>query len=267
MGLAIETIAGRALNPGAALPGAQLTNNTGSSFTVRSANESSKVLLQDMWAKGLAGGVFNIHSPRLHDNTTGISFPYGVNVPVGFLPESPAQPLVPNDPLLAFITGGAAETDCGYATISYSDLDGIAAVLATEAEITPRIQNLVTVRVTISGAVTVGDWSPGTPLNATDDKLHADKTYAVLGMIPTNQVGAVAIAGADTGNLRIGLPGAAAALPFDSRYYFLLQSRISGEPFIPIIKANNKGSTLLYQCDNAAGANNDTFVIMAELSS
>src|SRR4029077_1122485 len=195
MGLAIESSAGRAVNPGAALPGLQLTNVTGSTFTVRSANETGKVTLQDMWAKGLAGGVFNIHSPRMHDNTTGLSFPYGVNVPIGWLAESPGQPLVPNDPLLAFITGGAAETDCGFATISYSDLDGIAAVLGTEAEITPQIKNLVTVRVTVSAAVTTGDWSPGTPINTTDDKLHADETYAVLGMLPTNQVGAVAIQG------------------------------------------------------------------------
>lgn len=266
MGLALETIAGRAVNPGAALPGAQLVNNTGSSFTVRSANESSRVTLQDLWAKGLAGGVFNVHSPRLHDNTTGIAIPYGINVPIGALAEAPPQALVPNDPLLAFITGGAAETDCGFATIAYSDLDGIAAVLATEGEILPRIKNLTTVRVTVSAAVTTGDWSPGTALNATDDKLHADATYAVLGMFPTNQVGAVAIAGADTGNLRVGMPGAAAALDFDSRYYFLLQSRIAQEPFIPVIKANNKGSTLLFQCDNAAGANNDVFVFLAELA-
>lgn len=265
MGLAIETIAGRATNPGAALPGLQLTNNTGSSFTVRSANESSRVLLQDMWAKGGTAGVFNIHSPRLHDNITGISFPYGVNTPVGFLPESPGQPLVPNDPLLAFITGGAAETDCGYATISYSDLDGVAAVLGTEAEITPRIKNLLTVRVTVTAAATLGDWSAGTPLNATDDKLHADAVYAVLGMVPTVQVGAVAIQGADTGNLKVGMPGGAATIPFDSRYYFLLQSRISNEPFIPIIKANNKGSTLMFQSDNLAGVSNDVFVILAEL--
>lgn len=265
MGLAIETIAGRAVNPGAALPGAQLVNNTGCTFTVRSASESGKVTLQDMWAKGLAGGVFNIHSPRMHDNTTCLSFPYGVNVPLGWLAEAPATPLIPNDPLFAAITGGAAETDCGYATLSYSDLDGIAAVLATEAEIVPNIKNLVTVRVTVTGAATVGDWSAGTALNATDDKLHADETYAVLGMFPTNQVGAVAIAGADTGNLRIGCPGGASGNVIDPRYYFLLQSRISGDPFIPIIKANNKGSTLIFQCDNAAGANNDVFVFLAEL--
>lgn len=265
MGLAIETIAGRATNPGAALPGLQLTNNTGSSFTVRSASEGTKVTLQDMWAKGATAGVFNIHSPRLHDNTTGISIPYAINTPVGALAEAPAQPLVPNDPLLAFITGGAAETDCGYATIQYSDLDGIAAVLATEAEITPNIKNLVTVRVTVTGAATLGDWSAGTPLNATDDKLHADETYALLGMFPTNAVGAVAIAGADTGNLRVGMPGENTGLGFDSRYYFLLQSRTSGDPWIPIIKANNKGSTLIYQTDNAAGANNDVFLFFAEL--
>lgn len=265
MGLAIETIAGRAVNPGAALPGAQLVNNTGSSFTVRSASESGKVTLQDMWAKGLAGGVFNLHSPRMHDNTTGISIPYGVNAPIGFLAEAPPQPLVPNDPLLAFITGGAAETDCGFATIAYNNLDGIAAVLATEAEIVPNIRNLVTVRVTVSAATTVGDWSAGTPLNTTDDKLHADETYALLGIQPTNQVGAVAVAGADTGNLRVGMPGGGPALSFDSRYYFLLQSRVSGEPFIPVIKANNKGSTLVFQCDNAAGAANDCFLLFAEL--
>jgi hypothetical protein len=266
VGLAIETIAGRALNPGAALPGAQLTNNTGSSFTVRSAQETSAVRLQGMWAKGLAGGVFNIHSPRMHDNTTGISIPYTPNLPIDALAESPPQLLVPNDPLFATITGGAAETDCGYATISYDALDGIAAVLRTEAEVTPNIKNLVTVRVTVSAAVTVGDWSPGTPLNATDDKLHADALYAVLGMIPTNTVGAVAIQGADTGNLKVGMPGLNASQDIDSRYYFLLQSRTEDTPFIPIIKANNKSSTLVFQCDNAAGANNDVFVILAELT-
>lgn len=265
MGLGIETVAGRATNPGAALPGLQLTNNTGSSFTVRETNNNTLAYLEDMWAKGATAGVFNIHSPRLHDNTTGISIPYAPNSPFGALPESPAQPLVGNDPLLAFITGGAAETDCGYATIRYADIQGIDAVLATEAEITPRIKNLVTVRVTVTGAGTLGDWSPGTAINATDDKLHADETYAVLGMLPTNTVGAVAIAGADTGNLKIGMPGFNTSNDIDSRYYFLLQARVSGLPWIPIIKANNKGTTLLFQSDNAAGANNDVFVVLAEL--
>lgn len=265
MGRGIETVAGRATNPGAALPGLQLTNNTGSSFTVRETNNNTLAHLEGMWAKGATAGVFNIHSPRMHDNTTGLSFPVAVNAPIDFLAESPSTPLVGNDPLLAFITGGAAETDCGYATIAYDDIQGIDANVATEAEVTPRIKNLVTVRVTVSGAATLGDWSAGTAINTTDDKLHADEQYAVLGMVPTNQVGAVAIAGADTGNLKIGMPGDAAALAFDARYYFLLQSRQSGIPFIPIIKANNKGTTLLFQSDNAAGANNDVFVVLAEL--
>src|SRR6266481_6152425 len=131
MGSAIETIAGRAVNPGAALPGLQLTNNTGSSFTVRETANDSPAHLEGMWAKGGTAGVFNIHSPRLHDNTTGISFPVAVNTPIDFLAQSPAQQLVGNDPLLAFITGGAAETDIGFATIKYDDLTGIAAVFAT----------------------------------------------------------------------------------------------------------------------------------------
>jgi hypothetical protein len=266
MGRGLETIAGRAVNPGAALPGLQLTNNTGSSFTVRETNNNTIAHLEGMWAKGATAGVFNIHSPRMHDNTTGLSFPVAVNAPIDFLAQSPSTPLVGNDPLLAFITGGAAETDCGYATIAYDDIQGIDSNLATEPEITPRVKNILTVRVTVSGAVTLGDWSPGTAINATDDKLHADEQYAVLGMVPTNQVGAIAIAGADTGNLKVGMPGDAAALAFDARYYFLLQSRYSGLPFVPIIKANNKGTTQLFQSDNAAGANNDVFVVLAELA-
>ena len=266
MGLAIETIAGRAVNPGAALPGAQLTNNTGSSFTVRAASQEAGPALEAMWAKGGTAGVFNIHSPRMHDNITGISFPYPINQPVDELAESPASPLFANDPLLAFITGGAAETDCGFATIRYPDLDGVSAVLATEAEILPRIRNVVTVRVTVSGAATLGDWSAGTAINTTDDKLHADEVYGVLGIVPTNTVGAVAIQGPDTGNLKIGMPGLNSLLPFDSRYYFLKQARLSGQSWVPVIKANNKAGTFIFQCDNLAGANNDCFVILAELN-
>ena len=266
MGLAIETIAGRATNPGAALPGAQLTNNTGSSFTVRAASQESGPQLEAIWAKGGTAGVFNIHSPRMHDNTTGISIPYPINQPIDELAELPASPLFANDPLLAFITGGAAETDCGFATIRYPDLDGIAAVLATETEVIPRVKNLLTVRVTVTGAATLGDWSAGTAINATDDKLHADETYGVLGMIPTATVGALAIQGPDTGNLRVGMPGLNSLLSFDSRYYFAKQSRLSGQPWIPVVKANNKAGTFIFQCDNLAGASNDVFVILAELA-
>jgi len=266
MGLAVETIAGRAVNPGAALPGLQLTNNTNSSFTVRAASETVPAFIDSMWAKGATAGVFNLHSPRLHDNITGISFPYAANNPGDFLYGVYGQPVVPNDPLLAFISGGAAETDNGFATIWYGDLDGIDARLATSAEVEPRVQNIVTVRVTVSGAATLGDWSAGTPINATDDKLHADKIYALLGYLATNPVGAIAIAGADTGNLRVGGPGNGAGTPFDLRWYFVRTAAETGRPYIPLIKANNKGGTNVFQCDNAAGANNDVFLTFAELS-
>ncbi len=266
MGLALETIAGRAVNPGAALPGGQLVNNTGSSFTVRAASDNTPAFLDSLWAKGLAGGVFNVHSPRLHDNTTGISFPYPVNLPLDLLYGVPGQPVVPNDPLLAFITGGAAETDCGFASIWYQDLGGIAAALDTIDAITPRVQNVLTVRVTVPAATTVGDWSAGAALNLTDDKLHADKVYALLGWVATNAVGAVAIAGADTGNLKVGGPGNAGGTAFDTRYYLAQRSQETGRPYVPVIKANNKGSTQVFQCDNAAGAANDVFLTLAELS-
>jgi len=261
MGFGIEVVAGRVTNPGGTFTA--LTANTGSSFTVKSAQESSPVFLDDMWAKGATAGVFRLRSPRLHDNTTGIAAPYQTTNSRSALDYIPGQPLVPNDAIIAEATGGAAETDVAAAVYYYENLDGIAAVLASHDEILPRVKNLVTVQVNVTGAATLGDWSAGTALNATDDKLHADETYALLGYLPTNPVLAIAIAGADTGNLRVGGPGTSEQL--ETRNWFVRKSIETGRPYIPVIKANNKGSTLVFQCDNAAGATNNTFLILAEL--
>jgi hypothetical protein len=217
-----------------------------------------------MWAKGAATGLQRIRSPRLHDFTTGIAVPYTAGPPTDFIGNLPGEPLVPNDPLTVEMTGGAAETDVGAHTIYYTDLDGAAASLATCAEVAAAVRNMVTVQVLISAATTLGDWSPGTPLNTTDDKLHADEKYAVLGYIPTNQVCTIAIAGPDTGNYRVGGPGG--GQPLETRDYFWRMSQESGRPYIPIVKANNKGGTQLYQQDNAAGAANAVYLILAELS-
>ncbi|HEY6278445.1 MAG TPA: hypothetical protein VIX86_19190 [Streptosporangiaceae bacterium] len=262
MGFGIETVAGFATAAGAGTNA--LTYTGGQSGAVRDASEAAGISLSDMWAKGAAADVFRIRSPRLHDLVSGIGFPLSVaNSPLDWLSDIPDQPVVPNDTLIAEIIAAAAGTDVGAFTLVYSDLGGIAANTATAEELKGRIKNLVTVHVTVAGAATLGNWSNGTAINATEDKLHADSLYAIFGIIPTNAVAALAIAGADTGNLRIGHPGSSSAL--ETRDYFWRLSVQTGEPVVPLIKANNKGSTLIYQVDNAAGANNDCYVSMAEL--
>jgi hypothetical protein len=262
MGLACEVVAGRATNPGAAFTA--LTPGTGNQFAIRSADANSAIYLDDQWAKGGTAGIFRIRSPRMHDNVSGLGFPYIINSPRSFLERVPAQPLYPVDTLIPEITGGAAETDVGLFVVHYESISGLAANLATYDEIAPRIKNVLTNQVNIAAGATLGDWSAGTAINVTEDKLHADGTYALLGWESTNAVAAIAIAGTDTANLRMG--GPSPTEPLETRDWFIRKAQENGRPYIPLIKANNKGTTLAYQLDNAAGAANLTFLCLAELA-
>src|SRR6266567_565733 len=258
MGLGCEVVGGRAVSPGAAFTA--LTPNSGNLFAIRSSVPGGSVYLDDSWAKGLAGGVFRIRSPRLHDNVTGLAFPYAVNNPRSFLDYLPGQVLYPVDNLIPEITGGAAETDVGCFAVYYDNIDGLDANLATWEEIQPRIKNILSNQVNVAAAGTLGDWSAGTAINATEDKLHADAVYALLGWESTNGVAAIAIAGTDTANLRMG--GPSPAEPLETRNWFVRKAFENNRPYIPLIKANNKGTTLVFQMDNAAGATNNTFLAL-----
>ena len=261
MGLALEVVAGAAVNPGAAYTAlvAAATNT----FAIRSADAGTPIYLDDMWAKGGTAGNFRIRSPRMHDNVTGLGFPYIINAPRTFLERVPPQPLYPVDTLIPEITGGAAETDVGCFAVWYESLTGLAANLATWEEIEPRIKNILTNQVNISAAAALGAWSAGTAINATEDKLHADGVYALLGWESSVGVAAIGIAGADTGNLRVG--GPSPTEPIETRDWFIRAAQETERPYIPIIKANNKGTTLVYQLDNLAGVANLTFLTLAEL--
>ena len=261
MGLGVEVVAGFATNPGAAFTA--LTPAPTNSFAVRAIN-SGRVLLDDQWAKGGTAGVFRIRSPKMHDFTTGLGFPYQINAPRTFLERVPAQPLFQVDTLTCEITGGAAETDVGAFAVWYEDVSGLGAQLATWDEISGRIKNVLTNQVNISAPAALGNWSAGTALNATEDKLHADSIYALLGWESSIGVAAIAVSGADTGNLRIG--GPSPVEPIETRDWFIRASQETGRPYIPLIKANNKGSTLAFQVDNLAGAANLTFFCLAELA-
>jgi hypothetical protein len=263
MGLGLEVVAGRATNPGAAFTA--LTPGTGNQFAVRSADAGTPIFLDDQWAKGGTAGVFRIRSPRLHDNVSGVGFPYQINNARSFLERVPAQPLYAVDTLIPEITGGAAETDVGLYTVYYESISGLAANLATWDEISGNVKNILTNQVNVAAGATLGDWSAGTAINATEDKLHADSTYALLGWESTVGVAAIAVAGTDTANLRVGGPGALE--PIETRDWFIRKSQENNRPYIPLIKANNKGTTLVFQLDNLAGAANLTFLMLAELAS
>lgn len=262
MGLAIETVSGRATNPGATFTA--LTANTGDSFTVRSFPFESGAWIEGMWADSATGGDIRVRSPRLHDNVQGIRLRHDPAVARNLFGENVTQKLYPQDNLTFEITGGGAETDVGVLQIYYQDAPGMDARLAMWEQISPRIVNLVGVPVAISAATTLGDWSAGTPLDTTVDLLKVNVDYAVLGYESDLDVAAIAIRGPDTGNVRVGGPASLETL--ETRDWFIRQARMHGTPHIPVINAANKSSTLVYQVDSAAGATNNATLLLAELS-
>lgn len=258
---AYEVLAGRVVNPGAALTA--LTADTGDSFAVRSFNMGTPAYLDDMWAHEATPGVFRVRSPRLHDNVQGMRYRVPTTAARALLPDEADQILYPQDVLTVELSGGGAETDCGFILAYYTDLPGIAARLATWEQIAPRVASILSNEVAITGAATTGDWSAGTPINTTFDLLKANVDYAVLGYESDTAVGAIALRGPDTGNLRVGGPGGNEAL--ETRNWFVRQSRSNSRPYIPIINAANKGSTLAFQASASASATINVSFILAEL--
>lgn len=259
---AIEVVAGRAVNPGAGP--AALTPNTGGTFTVRNTALGSKVNLDGIWYKGATAGFVRVRSPRLHDNVQGLRFQAAAAGAFNFLGDYPRTHLVPQDNLTVEIGGGAAETDDAALLIAYEDLPGSNGRWATWDQIMPRIVELVTNEVAITAAATLGDWNAGTAINATNDLLRANTDYAVLGYVSALNVAAIALQGPDTGGLKAGGPGNSNVL--ETREWFKRLDAAQDTPYIPIINSANKGGTLAFQCDSAAGAVNSVDFLLAELS-
>src|SRR5258708_6995157 len=131
MGRALEVIAGQATAPSATFTG--LTMNAGNSLTVRNADLKADVRLIQMWAKNQVAGVFRIRSPKLHDNVQGIRVRNPASAVIEVLPWSVFQKLIPQDTLIAEITGSAVggQFEQGAGLLYYSDLPGNAARLTT----------------------------------------------------------------------------------------------------------------------------------------
>jgi hypothetical protein len=258
---AAETIVGHVANPSSTVTA--LTAAAGGSFAVRNFANTASAYLDQVWAHEATAGIIRIRSPRLHDQVQGIRLQVGDTNPRLLLPDNVSQLLFPSDNLTVEMTGGGSETDLGAFNVYYTDLPGIAARLANWSEIQPRIKNIVGVEVDCTTSSTAGEWSGGTALNATFDNLQANADYAVLGYNVGTACGAVAISGADTGNLKIGGPGALDGI--QTREFFINQAVKTGRPYIPVINSNNRGATLAYVADPATSASVHVSFVLAEL--
>lgn len=240
MGIAIDTIAFSATNPGAG--GAVATMAPGDSATVRANNPAGKIVLDQIFRQGATEGFIRIRSPRMHDNVQGIRFIPSETPAAALMPSELSQPLFPQDNLIIEIAGGAAEVDAGAVVIYYSDLAGSEARLKMPGDVLGIIEHVVTVEVDFNTAATAGQWAD-TAINATFDLLRANRDYAVFGYVTDVAVDAMGIKGTDTGNYRVCGPGVLRSEV--TARWFLDQSLRSGIPYIPIINSANKFNTFL----------------------
>jgi hypothetical protein len=98
--------------------------------------------------------------------------------------------------------------------------------------------NQVGIRSTLTAGA--GQWGSTVALNASDNRLHANRDYAVLGFTAEAPLAAVAIQGVDVGNLRAGGPVLADGGHDGS--LFVDFAKAYNAALIPVINSNNAGS-------------------------
>lgn len=258
---ALQVVSGRVTNPGATITA--LTPNTGDSFTVKNAQQGSRVQLLNGWAQEATVGVLRVRSPLMHDNAQAVRLRVTRSAEP-LLPYEQVQPLQGQDVLTAELSGGAAETDCASLLVYYSDLGGASARLATFEQVEPLILNLVGLEANLTTGGTAGQYGGGAAINANFDILQRTRDYALLGYLVDTTVCTVGITGPDTSNLRLGGPGIAE--PIITRTWFVDVAQRYGIPAVPILNAANVGATQIDLVATQTATAVNVTLMLAELN-
>lgn len=208
---------------------------------------------------------WRVRSPLLHDNVQGLRFYPGQSPSATLLPRQAQQELEAQDQLI-FEESTAAATGkaCVGLAVYYPQLPGAMARLYSLGDIDPLIKNIKPLVVTVgAGANVAGQWLD-TVITTTENLLHANTDYAVLGIVVDAPVACVAIKGIDTGNLRVGAPGIINADVTSD--WFVRLSLAANLPIIPVINAANAGGTFVSIISAVAtAAITNVQLILAEL--
>lgn len=252
-GKAVDTVLVTSTQAGASAFPTTLNPVTGDSLTVRGTVGESKAHLMAFITKTDAAGLeFRITSPLLHDPNTGLTFFNPENPSIFAIPEYTSVLLNEQDTLTVQGSCGAATTITGGLVIAYQDIRGTAAELYMWSDIKPRIKALKAVQVGLN-AIAVGAWTD-TPITNTEDQLHANSRYAVLGYSASPAIALVGVKGIATGNLRMCGPGFASTVSISD--YFIEMSEYHNQAYIPVFEANDRKSFYVSAADSVARAAN-----------
>lgn len=263
-GRAVDTVLCFSTQAGASAFPTALAATGGDSLTVRgTVGESKAHLMSAIFESDAAGNKFRISSPLLHDNVTGLTFVTPENPTIFSVPEYSSVELNEQDTLTVSGQSGAATTITAGLVISYDNLRGTDADLYRWSDIHSDIKYLKSVEIDL-GAIAVGAWTD-TLITNTEDQLHADKSYAVLGYTVSPAITLVGVKGVATGNLRMCGPGFAQTNSLSD--YFVEMSEYHQAPYIPVFQANDRRAFNISAANVAAvGAGNAKVSLMvAEL--
>jgi hypothetical protein len=256
---AIDSVYTSVANPGSSFTATAAT--TGDSLSVRNFPSPGQAYLAQVIRRGATAGPSRVRSPRLHDSQTGINTWSAEVVDVLPYPLQFVQTLVANDTLIAEIEGGTAETDAIGLVNYYTDLPGSVARLANWGDISGIIKNAKAFYTVAAAGNNV--WTD-TPITTTDNQLHANEDYAILGYRTDAACALVGVKGQETGNLRNCGPGTTSSL--DTTNWYVRMSEASGMPCIPVFNANNRFSFYVSAVDVAAIATLHVTLFCVELS-
>jgi hypothetical protein len=247
-----------------------LTPGTGDTFTIRDYVKGSHAYLLEAWAvDNTSVCQFSIASPRMSDSQKGLllSLPSGAAVgpaeePQVIFPGPVQVPVYNADTLRVQANGQTGDLVTLSFLVYYEDLDGSNVHYVSWLNIVNSIEKVFGILVQpTSGAL---DYGTPEALDSVDDRLEADKRYALLGATTDTPLSQIGVTGPDTGRYRVALPGKVD--PTIGGDWFVQLSAKYGLPLIPVIKANNAGSTLVDCVDTAGGATPNITLILAQLA-
>lgn len=258
---AIQTISGFFTAVGAGTNVA--TPAPGDTFNVPSFQVGTPARFLQAYASGATTDFVRVRSPRMHDNNQGLRMRVGTQLAAELLPWEVSEVLYPSDTPTVEIDATGAGTGAILVHYDFDDLPGVQPRLAGLADIQSRVVHIMGCEVDVtSGAI--GAWGASSPINSLFDNFEAGADYALLGYTLTTACHGIAVTGKDTGNLKIGGPGQVD--PLRTSRYFVNMSEYTGRSCIPIIAANNKGSTVLQNVDIAAGTVTKVTLSLAQLA-
>lgn len=248
-----------------------LAANAPGSLTIRQAGGVVAGEVFTPWGQFGAAGKLQLKSPRWHDLTICDTYHCLVGTAAfavdPLLGQNDSEPAYSTDTLTFQVTTDVSQTaSTTYVAaypVYYTNLPGVDANLMTWAQVQSYVNyankdglHYVTF-ASPQSAGTAGNIGAGTLINATNDQFKAGHFYALLGYTVSATCAAVLFSGTDTGNLYLGGPGT--TNPNVTRNWFVDLSNAQNLPLIPVIQANNKGTTYVYIVDGATTST--TFIV------